>query len=154
MRSIPDNLDFAISLDKVARTDGTVNGTTVDTGRDHFQRMAKLDAGLYVDGVHTFTFEDSPDDSVFTALAAEKLDDPAGLLAGAAIVIDDVAEDNVIIEIGLLTTERYVRAKQVTTGSTTGLIAGVTIASGAKRHAGLKGQPMSAVGKERTQPVI
>lgn len=152
--SLADGLQFAVTLDKVARTDGTVNGTAIRTGRDGYARMALLDIGTWTDGTHTFTFEQSADNSTWTALTAQQLDDPAGLLSGATIVIDAADEDDVLIEIGLLATEDYTRVVQVTASSTTGLVAGAKIATGNLRHGGGVGQPMSASGFKRISPSI
>ncbi len=153
--SLPDNQTRTISLDKVVRT-ASANGTWIDTGRDAHERMFELDVGLWVDGVHTFSFEHSVDASTAVALTRAQLDDPAGLLtASGTIVIDAADEDNLIIQLGILGTHRYVRPVQTVTGSpSTGLISGVSVVESELRAAGGVGQPMSATGYQRIQPVI
>lgn len=152
--SLPDNETLNQSLAPAART-VTATGATVDSGRDGYAREAVIDAGAWTDGVHTFTFEDSPDDSNWTALVAAELDDPAGLLSGATIVIDAADEDDVLIHIGLLSAERYTRIVQTISGGPgTGLVSGAYVVTGNLRPAGGAGQPMSVTGTQRTQPSI
>ncbi len=158
-RSLPDNLEFDQSLDKIARTDGTVNGASVDTGQDHFQRMAAVDLGVWTDGEAKWTFQSRqlPADPWVT-LPLEKLDDRDGALGSGgddnAVVVNDATENNTIILIGLLAIEQFVRAVNITTGSSSGAIGGVNITSGAKRFAGQDGQPMAVAGAVRQKPVI
>jgi len=156
-QSLPDNLDFATSLDKIART-VTANGTSVDTGQDHFARMSQLDLGAWTDGTHKFTWQESPNGTDWTTLTAAQLDDIGGVLDSVdlnSVNVVDATGDDTIIEMGLLVTERFVRVVQtVTGGPATGLVSGVIITSGLKRYAGGDGQPMSPTGFQRTQPTI
>ena len=155
MSSLPDNDRFDQSLDKIART-ATASGAAADTGREFFVREAIIDVGTWTDGDHTFTFEERPTTAAaWVALTADQLDDPAGALTAAALVIDDGTEDDTIIQIGLLATERFTRVVQtVAGGPATGLVSGANIHSSDARHAGGLGDPMSAAGASRTQPVI
>ena len=158
MRDVTNNETLNQTLAPAART-VTATGTTVDTGRDGYARAANFVLGLWTDGVNTFTFEDSPDDSAWTAMVAAKLDFPVGLVAGvesgASIIIDAAAEDNVSFSVGLLSTQRYVRVVQTVSGGPgTGLVSGVDIVTGNLRAAGNAGQPMTSAGYQRTQPSI
>ena len=152
--SLPDNEILQQSLPPAART-VTATGATIDTGRDGYARMAVLDLGLFVDGVHTFTFEDSPDDTVFTPLPVIELDDQEGKLTGNTVVVDAVEDDNTLVKIGLLSVERFVRIVQtITGGPATGLVSGASIVTGNLRAAGGVGQPISVAGIKRIQPSI
>ena len=147
------------TLAPAART-ATANGSSVRSGREGYPRAAHFHLGLYTDGTHTFTFEDSPDGSSWTALTASQLAFPSGLATGvevgASIVIDNVAEDNTSFKVGLLSEEDYTRVVHtVAGGPSTGLVSGVDIETGPPlRAAGGAGQPMSASGYQRTQPSI
>ncbi len=155
--SLPDNLDFATSLDKIART-VTANGASIDTGQEHFARMSQLDLGAWTDGTHKFTWQESPNGTDWTTLTAAQLDDIGGALDSGdlnSVNVVDATGDDTIIEIGLLVTERFVRGVQtITGGPATGLVSGVIITSGMKRYAGGAGQPMSSTGFERAVPTI
>lgn len=88
-----------------------------------------VDAGLWTDGTHTFSIEDSDDDSVFTAVAAT-------LLQGTAPVILGLTNDNKIHQIGYLGTKRYVKIlNTVTAGPSTGLVYGTAVIKGFPRRA-------------------
>lgn len=146
MRSLPDSQNFTQTIAPQVITDGTINGTAVQNSGAADARAAVIHAGAWTDGTHTFTFEDSPDGTTWTALTAAELDDPDDKLTGAAVVIDGAADDNIEIQIGLLSAEDYVRVVCVTTGSTTGLLAGASIQEGHPlRYAG-KLHPMKAAG--------
>lgn len=115
------------------------DGATVDT--QHEKRSAfEVNVGLFTDGVHTITFEDSPDGSTWTAIAAANLkmpsDAPTGVVVGASLVIDDVAEDNQVYTVEYNGIERYLRAVKAITGETTGAVYGVNVVSGDRRYAG------------------
>ena len=158
MRSLPDNQETVQSLDKIARTDGTLNGAAVDSGQDHFQRMAVIDLGAWTDGTGKWTIQSRQltTDSWVT-LPAEKLDDPGGALDSVdlnSVNVIDATKNNTIIEIGLLVIERFVRAVNITTGSSSGAIGGVNIVSASKRYAGGAGQPMDSAGVSRPVATI
>lgn len=157
MRSIPDSQDFEVSLDKIART-ATADGAAIDTGRDHFQRMFLFDFGAWTDGVHKWTIESRQlSTDSWVALVAEELDDPDGKLDSVdlnSINIVDATDDDTLVELGVLHTDRFVRASLAVSGASSGAIGGAKAISAGKRYAGMKGQPMDPDGIERTLPVI
>ena len=88
--------------------------------------MAHFDSGYlftaaaydYTDGTYVLTLQDSPDDSVWTDVPAEKLDDPAG--AGSLTLSAATVAADLLGRIGAFSTDRYLRAKIVSTVTTTG----------------------------------
>lgn len=118
------------TLSPAARTNGTVNGTGADrqlsgaagTNEWHESATVVINTGTVTDGSHAFTVEDSPDNSVWTAVAA-------GLLQGSAPTVV-AADDDKVFEVGYLGNQRYLRAVVVTTGATTGGIFGAVVLLG------------------------
>ncbi len=114
------------SLAPIAIVDGTDNGASADmqAAVANFQdAVFVINAGLWTDGVHTVSAEDSPDDSAWTAVGAGDLD-------GTFTVVDGATVDDQVYAVGYLGTERFVRVVIVTTGATTGAVIGATIILG------------------------
>jgi hypothetical protein len=110
------------SLHPAATTDGTRNGTGVDVqGYDGVGVMVHV--GARTDGTHTPSLEDSADNSTFGAVAA-------GNLIGSFTAISGAGQQNAAQWVGYTGGKRYVRAKVVTTGSTTGAVIGASIVAG------------------------
>lgn len=112
------------------RTNGTVNGITVDRhyNNNAFRSvMFIVQSGTMTDGSVAISMQDSPDNSTWTAV------DPAfvqGTLPTIALTDDDKTYD-----IGYTGPQRYVRLVAVTSGATTGGVFGATAyMSGARRR--------------------
>lgn len=115
------------ALDPAVRTNGTVNGTTVDRTQSNTNRFGTcyfaICCGALTDGVHTFSIEDSDDASSWGAAAAGDVD-------GTAKVTDSSTDDNVAASFGYRGPKRYVRLKCVTSGATSGGIVGAVCVLG------------------------
>lgn len=106
-----------LSLTPVARTNGTTNGTAIDTaawgGCDTV--LAVWFNGNLTDGVHTVSVEQSDSSgSGFAAVAA---------VEGTAPVTNAATDDNTEVVFGVNPTKRWIRMVCVTSGATTGGIA-------------------------------
>ena len=123
-----NNLSIDVQLSPIA-----ITSTTDLTGTDlqGFQSACfVLDAGLWVDGTHTFLPQESTDNAAWTTVAAGNLDGslPATILG--------VTNDNQVYKVGYRGNLRYIRVlNTVTAGPGTGLVMGVSI---------LRGHPESA----------
>lgn len=102
MRDLYSNLGFRSSIMSSTRT-ATVNGTGVDV-REHDSVSLVVDLGTFAGTTPTATvrWEESTDNSTFTAIAA------ADLLGGTIAGID-TTNDETIYERGYIGTKRYVR---------------------------------------------
>lgn len=78
----------------------------------------------YTDGTYVVTLEDSPDDSVWTAIAADKLIGPA---AGISLAAATSAANGEISTIGAFSNEKFVRATIASTSTTTGATLQVSV---------------------------
>ncbi|MFH9769012.1 hypothetical protein IFE09_11340 [Streptomyces microflavus] len=104
-----------ISLATALRTNGTVNGTTVDLHENKdSSRSAMLIvlSGTITDGSHAITLQESDNNSAWSTVAAADLQ-------GSAPTITDTADDR-IYEVGYLGAKRYLRAVSTVSGATTG----------------------------------
>ena len=75
--------------------------------------------GVITDGTHTIELQDSPDNSVWTAV------DDAYLQGTEHAIV--AADDNKVFELGYLGRQRYLRVVVTASGTTTGGVYGVSI---------------------------
>jgi photosystem II stability/assembly factor-like uncharacterized protein len=116
-----------------SRTDGTVNGTTVDLHENlDASRSAMLIVlgGAITDGSHAIVLQESDDGSAWSTVAAADLQGTAPTLTST--------DDDALSEVGYLGSKRYLRAAVTTTGATTGGTFGAVILRGFPRR-----QPIS-----------
>lgn len=125
MRDLSNHISPVQTLRPLAVVNGTDDGLTADLANFDGATVV-IDVGLWTDGVHTFTVQDSPDNSVWTAVADAFLD-------GAEPVVDGATDDEQIYEIGYLGGRRYLRVSVVTTGATTGAVFAATVVRGYQR---------------------
>src|SRR4051812_22923395 len=100
-----DDTAARMSLNTALRTNGTVNGTGVDTaGTGNFFRSAMLlvVSGAVTDGTHTVTLQESDDNSTFTAVGS-------GDLQGSLTAVT-TANANTVQRLSYLGSKRYLRA--------------------------------------------
>lgn len=114
-RSVP-------ALAVATRTDGTVNGLTVDRhlgGTDDYRGgvLFTVHTGTITDGAVAIAVQDSDDGAVWVAAAAE-------VVQGATAIA--ATDDNTVLECGYSGTKRYCRVSFTTTGATTGGSFGAT----------------------------
>lgn len=115
--SLYDNVAARQSLAPAVRTNGTVTGTAVDTtaGGGPFRvAMLLVNVGVITDGSNAVTVEDSDDGTTnWQPFAGQTQGSVPGAIAGA--------QQNAIYRLALDTIpRRYLRAKIVTSGATTG----------------------------------
>jgi hypothetical protein len=110
-----DEIVVKKSLSPIARTDGTANGTSVDrivsggTG----DAVLLVTTGVITDGSHAVKAQESDDGSTgWTDVASENIQGSMPTVVAA--------NDDVVFEVGLRPTKRYLRAVATSTGSTTG----------------------------------
>jgi hypothetical protein len=105
-----------VALTSAARTNGTVNGTAVDSsvfGNDFRSVFFIVQTGTVTDGSHAVTLQDSADGSTGWANV------DASTLQGSLPTITS-ADDDVLFQFGHLLQKQYVRLVVTTTGATTG----------------------------------
>lgn len=109
------------ALASALRTNGTVNGTTVDKtdpsgGVDGFTSVLfVISATTLTDGTHTVTVQDSDDGTTYaTAAIADVFGTPTSSVALTS------ANSNSITELGYDGFKRYCRVQLVVSGATTG----------------------------------
>lgn len=128
MKDLYNNLQVRATLTVATRTNGTVNGTTVDrtyNGAMFHSVLCVVHTGTMTDGSVAVTVEESDDNSAWATATA---------IQGAAPTIASTDDDKVY-EIGYLGGKRYVRVKAVTTGATSGGVFGSTVLLGDPRVA-------------------
>ncbi len=116
------------ALTSAVRTNGTVNGTTVDLGifaNDFRSAMFVITTGTITDGSHAITMEDSPDGTNWTAVSAERVQGSLPTIVAA--------DDDTVFQFGYIVgTAQYVRIVATTSGATSGgAFSAVAILSGA-----------------------
>ena len=117
-----NNLSPDVQLDPIA-----VTATTDITGTDlqgYESACFLIILGLWVDGTHTFTCQESSDNATWTTVAAGDLD-------GTAPTVSGVTNDNTSTKIGYRGSARYIRILNTVTASpSTGLVMGSMILRG------------------------
>lgn len=116
------------ALTAAARTNGTVNGATVDLGvygNDFRTVLFIVSTATVTDGSHAITMQDSPDGTNWTAVAAGKRQGSLPTIVAA--------NDDTFFEFGYIVgTNQYVRLVVTTSGATTGgVFSAVAVLSGA-----------------------
>jgi hypothetical protein len=122
-KELKSRLQNTQSINPGAKTNATVNGTAVDLF-DYDAALIVAVVGTRTDGTHLLSAEESDDNSTFTAVAAGDLKGtfPADVTSNTPIVV------------AYLGKKRYIRAKAVTSGATTGAVFGVNIITGLGKH--------------------
>jgi photosystem II stability/assembly factor-like uncharacterized protein len=131
-RSLYNSVLSRIAVPVANRTNGTVNGTTIDRtdptgGADNTTvAMFVVASGTVTDGSHAVTVQESDDGSSWAAV-------PSEYLQGSLPTIVSTDDDKVF-EVGYVGTKRYIRAVVTTTGATSGGTFGaVVLLSGGRR---------------------
>lgn len=116
-------LKSTASLQPAART-ASANGTGVDVG-SYSNIIAVCNVGTRTDGTHTFSLEDSADNSSFAAVAA-------GDQIGTFSAITSSTQQQVV---GYIGTKRYIRVVITVAGASTGALSSAHIvAAGARKQ--------------------
>ncbi len=139
MRSLPDTQKFDSSIPFGAKTDATENGAAVATGWESDSRAFVVPLGPWTDGSHSFTFEGRDGAAAFAAIPKEDLA-PYGAAVleadGLTLLVDDDTRAGKWLHVGYIGTLEDLRVVLVTTGSTTGLVAGAGVQSANLRNVG------------------
>lgn len=109
-----ENLLVKRSLAPAART-ASANGTAVDraaSGAAFQDALVVIDAGVVTDGTHTFTVQESADNSTWAAAADADLQGTEPAVTSA--------NDDTIYHIGYLGAARYLRVAVTVAGASTG----------------------------------
>jgi phosphoribosylamine-glycine ligase len=104
-----------VTLAVALRTNGTVNGTTVDLHENKDasrSAMLVVFSGTITDGSHAVTLQESDDGSAWSAVAAADLQ--------GSVPTITATDDDKVFELGYLGSKRYLRASVTTSGATTG----------------------------------
>jgi photosystem II stability/assembly factor-like uncharacterized protein len=110
------------TLALAVRTNGTVNGTTVDLHENKdASRSAMLivQSGTITDGSHAVILQESDNGSAWSTVAAPDLQGSAPTIVAA--------DDDALWELGYIGSKRYVRASVTTSGATSGGTFGAVI---------------------------
>lgn len=121
---IKSNVDVDQSILKAAKT-ASENGASFEIA-DYHAVSVLIDAGAWTDGIHTFTVQESDDNSTWAAVA------DTDLYGDSEPVIDGAADDDQKYRIGYKGNKRYMRVITVVSGTTTGAIYGALILKGYK----------------------
>ena len=120
-----------VALTSATRTNGAVNGTTVDLGvfgNDFRSVLFVVMTGTVTDGSHAITVQDSPDGSAWAAADAASVQGSLPTITGT--------NDDTVFEIGYIPgVKQYVRLVATTSGATTGgVFAAVAVLGGASSN--------------------
>ncbi|MEV8043562.1 hypothetical protein AB0P02_06875 [Streptomyces griseoluteus] len=111
-----------LTLPVALRTNGTVNGTTVDLHENKDaarSAMLVVHTGTITDGSHAITLQESDNGSAWSTVGSTDLQGTAPTIAAT--------DDDAVFELGYVGAKRYLRAVVVTSGATTGGTLGATI---------------------------
>ncbi|MFJ3663154.1 hypothetical protein ACIPPM_22115 [Streptomyces sp. NPDC090119] len=111
-----------LTLPVALRTNGTVNGTTVDLHENKDasrSAMLVVHTGTITDGSHAVVLQESDDNATWSTVAAADLQGSAPTIAST--------DDDVLFELGYKGAKRYLRASVTTSGATSGGTFGATI---------------------------
>lgn len=103
------------ALASAVRTNGTVNGITVDTGvfgNDFRTVLFVVTTGTVTDGSHAITLQDSDNGSAWGSV------DPANIQGSLPTITG--ANDDAVYDFGYIVAKQYVRLVATTSGATTG----------------------------------
>lgn len=120
MRDLYDRLSAVVALAPGAKVIATTNGTAVDllsVNNGNNSCMFSVVAGQITDGTHTFSLQDSPDNSTWTNVAAP-------YIQGAGQSFTSATASGAVVKLGYLGNangnSRYVRLVSTVTSATTG----------------------------------
>jgi hypothetical protein len=122
---LKSNIKMKVSIQKAAKT-ATENGGSFEVA-DYHSACFVVDAGTWTDGTHTIEFQESDDDSTWTAIADGDLD-------GSEPVIDGATDDDQQYYVGYMGNKRYVRVKNTVASATTGAVVGAYVLAGHPHH--------------------
>lgn len=99
-------------------TDTESFSSPLDTNEFDGGFMFTAAAYVYTDGTYVITLQDSPDNSVWSDVPDEKLNDPGGNGSMTLNIIN--VEGDTLQRLGAFSTERFIRAKVISTSTSSG----------------------------------
>lgn len=122
--AIYDEAVARLTVAPAARTNGTVNGTSVNLGTYGSESaLVVVLTGTVTDGSHAVAIEESATGTGSWSAV------PAGRLSAAAPTVTS-ANGNTQFEVGVLASLQFLRVNVVTTGATTGGILAAAVVAG------------------------
>lgn len=129
MYNLYDLVAVKRTISPAVRANGTVDGIAVDrasTGGSDGS-LVVIQTGTITDGSHAVVIQDSNDGSTgWVAIPSEQLQGTSPTIGAA--------DDDLIYEVGILSSRRYLRVSVTTTGATTGGVVGAVIVLGESRN--------------------
>lgn len=129
VRDIASDLGAQVAMHAIIASDTATNGFAVDTAHFDSGIMFFIDISLYSAGTFALSLEDSPTNSVWTAVPAAKLILPDGAVS---LTAQPSAGDE-LGRIGAFSTDRYVRVVVTSTLSADATVVGYAIKKGELR---------------------
>ncbi|OLE51926.1 MAG: hypothetical protein AUG51_20575 [Acidobacteria bacterium 13_1_20CM_3_53_8] len=115
MLDLMNRVSFLPALAPQAARTASANGITVDT-LGYNGVCFEVQAGVITDGTHVFKLQDSPDNSVWTDVAATYVQTPSG----QTNQFTSSTTAGTIVKFGYLGVARYVRLVSTVSGQTSG----------------------------------
>ncbi len=129
VRDIASDLGVQVAMHANISTDTATNGFAIDTAHFDSGIMFFFDISLYSAGTFVLSLEDSPDNSVWTAVPVAKLILPDGAVS---LTAEPSAGDE-LGRIGAFSTDRYVRIVVTSTLSAVATVVGYAVKKGEVR---------------------
>lgn len=118
--SLYDSVVTRVAIPNASRTaNSAVNGTTVDKSYNNNMFrvvMFSIFTGTITDGTVVYTMQDSPDNSAWTAVAAE--------FVQGTLPTTTLTDDDKVYDVGYVGPQRYVRLVATQSGATSGGVTG------------------------------
>lgn len=120
---IKSNVDVDQSFVKAAVT-ATANGASFEIS-DYHAISVLIDVGTWTDGTHTFTIEESDDNSAWSTVTTD-------IWGDTPAVVSDATTDDTKFRIGYKGNNRFLRVVTTVAGATSGAVYGALILKGQK----------------------
>jgi hypothetical protein len=132
-RELYNHVLEALSLAPAARVNGTATGSTVDL-LGYESALVLISTGVITDGSHAITLEDSNDN-----FSSDTTTVAAGDMLGTILTpLTSGSGGSAVQAVAYVGKKRYLRAKVVTSGATTGGIFAASVLRSHARHGGTR----------------
>lgn len=133
-QKIPGLDDVVLAVEpKTRNATITTDALAVDLAGLNAAEVAIV-VGLWTDGTHTFSLQDSPDGITYTTVAAGSYF-ITGNLAITTFVVNSTLTDQTVLQVGYRGTKRYLKVICTVAGSpSTGLCWGACVSKGLKNQ--------------------
>lgn len=115
---ITNNIQVEVAFNALISANGTNFTSSVNMIDFNNGFMFTLYSTAHSDGTYELILQDSPDDSVWTDIPAEKLNDPGGL--GSITLVSTTSPGDLMPSIGAFSSNKFVRGKIISTLVTSG----------------------------------